>query len=195
MACQPCRRQPSPRGAQLVSCPSPRAWPSPSSQVQARRVASPAPRSAQTRLIPGVRPWYRGTLLHPKLLGPSVRTHPVRDAFQAPPDPDPDTDPGLMHLLHSSSIPAVSTDPTQAAPITALALSQGDPKGPPWPGPARQEREWGAIPEAGLPSSGWRTRGRDRLIQGPLDGRALMHRDGWAALAPALEAGLLGATC
>lgn len=115
----------------------------------------------QTRLIPGVRPWYRDALLHPKLLGPSVRTHPVRDAFQAPPDldpdPDPDTDPGLTHPLHSSSIPAVSTDPTQAAPVTALALSQGDPKGPPWPGPPRQEREWGAIPEAGFPGPRWWT--------------------------------------
>lgn len=136
MACQPCRRQPSPGGDQLASCPSPRAWPSPSSQVQAHGVASAVPPSAQTRLIPGVRPWYRGTLPHPKLLGPSVRTHPVRDAFQAPPDPDPDpdpdTDPGLMHLLHSSSIPAVSTDPTRqppSLPWRCHRLTLRDPRG------------------------------------------------------------------
>lgn len=42
----------------------------------------------------------------------------------------------------------------------------------------------GAIPEAGLPSPGWWTRGRDQLIPGPLDGRARMHQDSWGHAGP-----------
>lgn len=42
----------------------------------------------------------------------------------------------------------------------------------------------GATPEAGLPSPGWWTRGRDRLIPGPLDDRARMHRGRWGRAGP-----------
>ena len=61
----PSRRQPGPGADQLVSCPSPRAWPTPSSPVQPHGIAGSGPSSAQTCLILGVRPWHGGTLPHP----------------------------------------------------------------------------------------------------------------------------------
>lgn len=117
---------------------------------------------------------------------------PSGTPFQAPPDPKPN--PGLV-LPHSSSIPAVSTDPQPGSPVHCPGCPRGDPKGCPWPGLPRQEREWGAILSRGYQAlGGGHTGAETGLFWDLWDGVLCSAETTWSTLT-VLGAGLLGATC